>query len=124
MSLSSQNCFCTIDRHDPNKIVVYISLGFSALTILIIILEWFVLENILIFYTLFFGVFLGFYACRDIWDDTVSRTTDGSDAVVCTETFPCCGPPKCVGIQFLIMAVLFQIAGFYFALAWLVSSED
>jgi len=90
------------------------------LTGLVLILEWFVFSPLLRYVTLFYGVFFNVYAVRDIWDDTVSKTTDGSDAVVCHQNFSYC-QPKCVGVQFLVMAVAFQVLGLYLALVWLVS---
>lgn len=56
--------------HDPNRIVVYICIGFLIITIGAIVIEWLVVDPFLQYVTLFYGVFLGYYACRDIWDDT------------------------------------------------------
>lgn len=70
---------------------------------------------------LFYGVFFGYYAVRDIWDDTVKETRDGSDAVACNKLISCC-LPRCVGIQFMLMAILFQILGIYLAIVWLVTT--
>jgi Peptidase M50B-like len=70
---------------------------------------------------LFYGVFFGYYAVRDIWDDTVKETRDGSDAVACHKLIKCCSP-RCVGIQFLLVAFAFQVIGVYLAIVWLVST--
>ena len=56
--------------HKPNKTVVYISIGFSIITIGAILIDWFVYDPFLQYVTLFYGVFFGYYAIRDIWDDT------------------------------------------------------
>jgi hypothetical protein len=48
--------------------VVALSLGFSSLLIGFIFIEWFVFDPLLEFITLFFGVFIGMYSVRDIYD--------------------------------------------------------
>ena len=58
----------------------------------------------------------------DIWDDTISRTVEGSDAHACFKMWPCC-IPRCVGVQFALAAILCQAAGLYFALVGLVSNN-
>lgn len=107
--------------YNPNKTVVYISIGFSILTILAIIIDWFVIDPFLQYVVLFYGVFFGYYAIRDTWDDTVKETKDGSDAVACHEYTKCC-LPRCVGIQFMLVGLIFQGLGIYLALVWLVST--
>jgi hypothetical protein len=52
----------------PNRTVVCLSLGFSVLLLGAIFIEWYVFEPFLEFFTLFFGVFIGFYSVRDIYD--------------------------------------------------------
>lgn len=106
---------------NPNRTVIAISLGFSLLNILAICLEWYVFTPILPFITLFYGVYIGLYSVRDIYDDLITRTAEGSDAVACHKECPCCRP-RCVGVQFWIVAFLYQILGIYFALVWLVST--
>jgi len=59
---------------------------------------------------------------RDIYDDLIVRTAEGSDAVACHALIPCCFP-RCVGVQFWCVAFVFQIAGIYFALLWLVDDN-
>jgi len=56
--------------HKPNKTVIFLSIGFSVITIAVILIDWFVIDPFLQFFTLFYGVFFGYYAIRDIWDDT------------------------------------------------------
>ena len=84
--------------------------------------EWFVFHPVLEFVTLFYGVFLGWYGIRDIWDDTISRTVEGSDADACYKMWPCC-LPRCVGIQFALLALGCQALGLYFALVSLVGNN-
>jgi Peptidase M50B-like len=51
--------------YSPNRMLVILTLGFSALTILGICLEWFVFQPILPFITLYYGVFIGsFSVCK------------------------------------------------------------
>lgn len=106
----------------PNKIVVALSLGFSAILLGFIFIEWFVYDPILEFVSLFFGVFIGAYSVRDIYDDLITRTADGSDAVACHELYPCC-LPRCVGVQFWIVGFAFQVIGLYCALVSMVTER-
>ena len=55
--------------------VVGLSLGFSGLLLGAIFIEWFVFDPFLEFFTLFFGVFIGFYSVRDIYDGTLLTET-------------------------------------------------
>jgi hypothetical protein len=103
-------------------VVVLLSLFFSSINLLFIFLEWFVFDPILPYLTLFYGVFVGFYSVRDIYDDLVVRTAEGSDAQACHKLIPCC-LPRCVGVQFWIVAFCFQVLGLYFAMVWLVSTD-
>jgi len=60
---------------------------------------------------------------RDICDDLITRTAEGSDAVACHQLIPCC-IPRCVGVQFWLVAFAFQIIGLYFALVWMVNDNE
>ena len=60
---------------------------------------------------------------RDIYDDLITRRAEGSDAMACHQLIPCCFP-RCVGVQFWIVAFLFQALGLYVALVWLTSSSE
>eukprot|EP00980_Cylindrotheca_fusiformis_P001705 scaffold388_cov114-Cylindrotheca_fusiformis.AAC.14 len=75
------------------------------------------------FLTLFYGVFIGWYGIMDIWDDTISRTVEGSDAHACFKMWPCC-LPRCVGLQFAFCAIVFQALGLYVALLSLTNDND
>ena len=108
--------------YKPNGIVVGISLAFTALNALVIFLDWFVYTPIIEYLALFYGVFIGYYSVIDIYDDLVTRTAEGSDAVACHQLIPCCHP-RCVGVQFWIVAFAFQVAGLYLALVWQVSDN-
>ena len=109
--------------YKPNKIVVGISLLFSALNLLAIFLDWWVFSPIVEYLALFYGVFIGYYSVRDIYDDLITRTAEGSDAVACSEVLPCCHP-RCIGVQFWIVAFAFQALGLYFALVWMWSNDE
>lgn len=52
---------------------------------------------------------------------SVTRNSDGSDAQACHNMWPIC-KPRCVGVEFLILSVLFQVVGLYLALVWLIST--
>jgi Peptidase M50B-like len=102
--------------------VVGLSLFFSAILLGAIFIEWFAFQPFLEFVTLYFGVFIGFYAVKDIYDDLITRTAEGSDAVACNQLIPCC-LPRCVGVQFWCCAFCFQVLGIYLALVRMVSSS-
>jgi Peptidase M50B-like len=108
--------------YKPNGIVVAVSIGFSVLNIAAILIEYLVFSPFLEYVTLWYGVFIGYFAVIDIYDDLITRTADGSDAVACSKLIPCCHP-RCVGVQFWLAAVGFNVLGLYFALVWQVSFE-
>ena len=99
------------------------SLGFSALNLGALFIEWFVFDPFLEYVTLFYAVFIGYYSVRDIYDDLITRTAEGSDAVACSQLIPCCRP-RCVGVQFWIVAFAFQLAGLYLALVLQVGNSE
>jgi len=107
-------------RYSPNKLLVWLCLGFIVVTLAAVMIEWFALDPFLQFITLFYGVFVGWYGIMDIWDDTISRTVEGSDAHACFVMWPCC-LPKCVGVQFAILAIVCQCLGLYIAMLSLMS---
>ena len=122
--LTNDSCIRTYyySSLSPNKLVVGLSLCFSALLLGFIFIEWFVFDPILEYVTLFFGVFIGMYSVRDIYDDLITRTAEGSDAVACHQLYPCC-LPRCVGVQFWLVGFTFQVVGLYLALVWMVTDR-
>jgi len=62
---------------------------------------------------------LTFFVCIDL----ITRTAEGSDAVACHELIPCC-LPRCVGLQFWLVAFAIQGLGLYMALVWLVTNQE
>lgn len=75
-------------------------------------------EPFLQYLTLFYGVlFIGSFSIYYIYDDLITRTVEGSDAHACHKLIPCC-MPRCVGVQFGLVALAFQGLGLYLALVW------
>mmetsp|Transcript_37512 Transcript_37512/g.82126 ORF Transcript_37512/g.82126 Transcript_37512/m.82126 type:complete len:237 (-) Transcript_37512:18-728(-) len=105
-------------KYSPNGTMVALCLGFIVVTLAFIFIEWFVFSPIIQFVTLYYGVFIGTFSVYDIYDDLITRTVDGSDAKACHELIPCCFP-RCVGVQFACVALLFQGLGIYLALVWM-----
>jgi hypothetical protein len=102
-------------------LVVGISLAFTTINVIVILIDWFIFTPLVEYVSLFYGVFIGIYSVLDIYDDLVTRTADGSDAVACHQIIPCC-LPRCVGVQFWLVAFIFQVIGLYMALVWMVST--
>ncbi|KAI2513828.1 hypothetical protein MHU86_611 [Fragilaria crotonensis] len=108
-------------RFSPNGMLVGLTLGFSLFTLLFIFLDWFVFDPLLQYVTLYYGVFIGSFSVYDIYDDLITRTVEGSDAHACHKLIPCCFP-RCVGVQFAVLALFFQGLGVYLALVWMTST--
>lgn len=107
--------------HSPNKVMVYLNLGWALVTMAFVYVEWYHFSPILNYVILLYGVFIGTFAIFDIYDDLCRRTVVGSDAYACYEIMPCC-LPKWVGLQWAIWALFFQIFGIWCALV-LMSDE-
>ena len=106
--------------YSPNQLLVWLCLGFIVFTLAFILLDWLVFTPLVQYVTLLYGTFIGWYGIMDIWDDTISRVVEGSDAYACHKMWPCC-MPRCVGIQFAILAIICQTLGVYFALVSLTA---
>jgi len=135
----------------PNGTMVGLNIGFIVLTIAFISVDQLVITPFLQFLTLFCklasarklpckcdmcathfyvhlffsdsdGVFIGIFSVYDIWDDFITRTVEGSDAHACHKLIPCC-LPRCVGVQFAVVALVFQGLGLYLALVWMTSGS-
>ena len=123
-SLASACVFCTAMAvsmfFSPNKTMVFLNLGFIILTVGFILIDQFLLHPFLQFLTLFYGVFIGSFSIFDIYDDLITRTVEGSDAHACHKLIPCC-LPRCVGVQFMVVALAFQAGALYLALVWMGS---
>lgn len=109
-------------RFSPNSTLTMMSLGFSLLTIAFLLVDWFLVTPFIEFITLYYGVFIGAFSVYDIYDDLITRTVDGSDAHACHKLIPCC-LPRCVGVQFALIAIAFQGLGIYLALVWMVADN-
>lgn len=105
----------------PNRTMVLLNLGFILLTVGFILIDQLVITPFLQFLTLFYGVFIGSFSVFDIYDDLITRTVEGSDSHACHKLIPCC-LPRCVGVQFALVALAFQGLGLYLALVWMTSA--
>lgn len=105
-------------KFSPNGTMVALCLGFIIITLAVILIDWFVFNPLLQFVVLYYGVFIGTFSVYDIYDDLITRTVEGSDAHACHKLIPCC-LPRCVGVQFALVAMLFQGLGIYLALVWM-----
>ena len=111
---------------NPNGVMICMSLCFSAVNIGVILFDYLLVDDnfpLVEFVALFYGVFIGWFAVRDIYDDLITRTAEGSDAVACHQVIPCCFP-RCVGVQFWLVSFCAQALGLYMALVWLVSNNE
>lgn len=106
----------------PNRTLVFLNIFYAIVTIAFICVEWFVFTPILAYVTLLFGVFFGTYAIFDIFDHLVVRSNPQSDAYAAYEESGGCCYPRCVGVTWLITAILFQLVGIWLALI-LMSDE-
>jgi hypothetical protein len=102
--------------YSPNRVMIYLCLSYAVITLSFIFIEWYYYTPILQYVILFYGVFSGMYAITDIYDDTVVRSVEGSDAYACAkEVWQCCAP-RCIGIQWALVAIVFQLFGIWIAL--------
>mmetsp|Transcript_32126 Transcript_32126/g.91115 ORF Transcript_32126/g.91115 Transcript_32126/m.91115 type:complete len:253 (-) Transcript_32126:276-1034(-) len=111
----------------PNRTMVWLNLGFVAVTAALVLLQWLVPVikpggehhfPFLCFVVLYYGTFIGSFGVYDIYDDTISRSVEGSDSMACHELYPLCHP-RCVGVMWALMAIIFMGTGVYFALLWM-----
>jgi hypothetical protein len=107
-------------KFSPNKTMVLLNLVFVAITVTFIVIDRFVMHPFLQYLTLFYGVFISSFSIFDIYDDLITRTVEGSDAHACHKLIPCC-LPRCVGVQFALVALAWQAVGIYLALVWMSS---
>lgn len=101
--------------------MVFLNLFFAALTIGCIVIDWLVFDPFIQYVVLYYGVFIGSFSVYDIYDDLITRTVEGSDAHACHQLIPCC-LPRCVGVQWALVAIVFQGLGLYLALVWFTST--
>lgn len=74
--------YCFVPHHNsinPNRIVIYLTVFFTLVFGLAIYIEWRVFDPMLGYFTLFFGVFIGFYSVKDIYDGTCCAVSLGTD---------------------------------------------
>lgn len=102
--------------YSPNKVLVCLCFTYAIVNILVLLVEYFIFTPILQFLILWYGVSVGIFAIADIHDDTVVREVRGSDAYACSkEVWPCC-MPQCIGVQWAVLAICFQLIGIWVAL--------
>ena len=73
------------------------------------------------FIVLYFGVIISLYSISDIYHDTILHVVEGSDATACTNEimgYKYCSS-RFVGFQWLILVIIFQLLGFYYAIVQL-----
>lgn len=107
-------------KYNPNKTMIAVNFFFVVLTIAGIVVDR-MYYPVLNYLTLYYGVFIGAFSIYDIYDDTITRTVKGSDSHACFKLIPCC-LPRLVGLQFALVALVFQASGVYFALVWIAST--
>jgi Peptidase M50B-like len=109
-------CYC------PNRLLVILNIVYAIITLALIAVEWFYFTPLLNFVTLFFGVFLGVCAMTDIFGHLIVRSQRGSDSYSLYEESGRCCPPRCIGIMWLITAIVMQLFGLWMAL--ILMSEE
>jgi hypothetical protein len=102
--------------YSPNKITVYICLGYTLLNICIIVADYYWYNLLLQLLFLYYGVTIGIFSIADTYDDTVAREAKGSDSVACQQEVCIWCPSKFIGLQWAILAIFFQLIGMWFAL--------
>jgi hypothetical protein len=102
--------------YSPNRVMVYLCLFYAVINSAVILVEWKYYTPIVQFLILFYGVLTGMFAVSDIYDDTIIRTVQGSDAYACSHEVCRCCAPRAIGVQWIILAVFFQIFGIWIAL--------
>lgn len=109
--------------YSPNRTILYLNIIYSMVLVSLLCVQWIYLEQITIpilqYSILFLGVLIGIISIQDIYSGTIRRTVEGSDAYVCYDEIlhrtKCCAP-KCIGIQWMMIAIVFQLFGIYIAL--------
>eukprot|EP00934_Nitzschia_sp_Nitz4_P000988 Nitzschia sp. Nitz4//scaffold24_size164493//60174//61058//NITZ4_002321-RA/size164493-processed-gene-0.105-mRNA-1//-1//CDS//3329544093//988//frame0 len=102
--------------YSANRLLFYLCLGYSVFNLAICWVEYQWYSPLLQFLILYYGVTIGMFAIADIHEDTVLRDVKGSDAHACSaEVWHCCAP-QCIGIQWAILAILFQLVGIWVAM--------
>ena len=109
---SLTQCLC----YSPNRTLINLCLAYIIITSMAVLIEYYVYTPMLQFVILFYGVFCGIFAVADIQHGTVEREIEGSDAYAChKEVWPCCAP-RCIGLQWVCIAIVFQLMGIWIAL--------
>lgn len=102
--------------YSPNQLLVLLCLGYSIINICVCIIDFYIYSPLLQFLILYYGVTIGIFAIADIHEDTVMREVEGSDAHACSKDVCHNCSPRCIGIQWAICAIVFQLIGIWIAL--------
>mmetsp|Transcript_7674 Transcript_7674/g.10046 ORF Transcript_7674/g.10046 Transcript_7674/m.10046 type:complete len:274 (+) Transcript_7674:364-1185(+) len=102
--------------YSPNRVMVILNIAYAVVLGAFLAVEWFVFSPILSYVTLLFGVYLGTFAITDIFSHLILRSVPGSDAYTLYEESGRCCPPKCVGVWWMLLAIVMQMVGIYLAL--------
>lgn len=108
--------------YSPNRVLVILCVVYIVITVALIVVEWYVITPLLMYFTLFVGVFLGVCAVTDITGHLILNSRPGSDSYAAYEESGRCCPPRCVGVMWLLMAIFMQIFGIVLAIK-LMSDE-
>ena len=106
----------------PNRVMVILNICYALVTLAFVLVEWFLFTPILAYIVLLYGVFIGTYAGFDIFSHLIVRSVPGSDSYAMYEESSRCCQPRCVGITWLITAIILQLLGIWLALI-LMSDE-
>ncbi len=108
--------------YSPNRVLVILNLCYAVLTLGFVLVEWFWFTPILAYVVLFYGVFFGTYAVTDITQHLICRSIPGSDSYALYEESGKCCPPRCIGVFWLVLAVVMQLLAIWMAL--ILTSEE
>jgi hypothetical protein len=100
---------CGETKDPANRLpLIWISIGFGAvlgtLSVLTLLEVWYGSAEFLEAVMIWIGTLNMLYAIIDIYDDTVRRSDERSDAYQYAKIWPCCFP-RCVGFTWLLMSV-------------------
>lgn len=108
--------------YKPNRTMIYLIIMYTLLILLLIYIEWYkeTWPPMMQFIILFFGVYLSWISIYDIYRDTICRIVERSDSYACHTEVCCnnkyCCSSQCIGIQWILIAILFQWFGIWIAL--------
>lgn len=114
-------------KYAPNRMMVWLNLGFAAMTLLIVLTQWLVPGAepgghahfpYICLVVLFYGTFIGSFGVFHVWTRTVMADIEGSDAVKCHEMCPIFSS-SCIGFVWSVFCLFCMMVGVYFGLVWM-----